>query len=83
MISPKMNTERMPIFLSRVSAAHPEDFIVMVLTAQVHTKGYSATGKHQACGAALYAPELNPQEHVWDEVREKEFPNRVLMILPR
>jgi hypothetical protein len=22
-------------------------------------------------------PELNPQEHVWDEVREKEFPNRV------
>lgn len=24
-----------------------------------------------------YAPELNPQEHVWDEVREKEFPNRV------
>ena len=23
---------------------------------------------------APYAPELNPQEHVWDEVREKEFP---------
>lgn len=24
-----------------------------------------------------YAPELNPQEHVWDELREKQFPNRV------
>jgi transposase len=24
-----------------------------------------------------YAPELNPQEHVWDKLREKEFPNRV------
>ena len=24
-----------------------------------------------------YAPELNPQEHLWDELREKEFPNRV------
>ena len=24
-----------------------------------------------------YSPELNPQEHVWDELREKEFPNRV------
>ena len=24
-----------------------------------------------------YAPELNPQEHVWDELREKELPNRV------
>ena len=29
-----------------------------------------------------YAPELNPQEHVWDEVREKEFPNRVFNDLP-
>lgn len=24
-----------------------------------------------------YAPELNPQEPLWDEWREKEFPNRV------
>ena len=24
-----------------------------------------------------YAPELNPQERVWDEWREKELPNRV------
>ena len=31
---------------------------------------------------APYAPELNPQEHVWDEVREKEFPNRVFDDLP-
>lgn len=31
MISQKMNTEQMSAFLSQVSAAHPEDFIVMVL----------------------------------------------------
>ena len=24
-----------------------------------------------------YAPELNPVEHVWDELREKYFHNRV------
>ncbi len=24
-----------------------------------------------------YSPELNPHEHVWDELREKGFPNRV------
>jgi transposase len=24
-----------------------------------------------------YSPQLNPQEHIWDENREKEFPNRV------
>jgi len=29
-----------------------------------------------------YAPELHPQEHVWDEVREKEFPKRVFNDLP-
>jgi len=23
------------------------------------------------------APQLNPQEHIWDKLREKEFPNRV------
>ena len=31
MISQKMNTAQMSAFLSQVSAAHPEDFIVMVL----------------------------------------------------
>jgi len=24
-----------------------------------------------------YSPQLNPQENVWDEIREKNFPNRV------
>ena len=24
-----------------------------------------------------YSPELNPQERVWDDLREKAFPNRV------
>jgi hypothetical protein len=33
--------------------------------------------QHPAAGVATLCPELNPQEHVWDEVREKEFPNRV------
>lgn len=27
---------------------------------------------------AGYSPELNPQEHIWDELREKVFPNLVL-----
>ena len=24
-----------------------------------------------------YSPELNPVEHIWDEIREKSFPTRV------
>jgi len=27
--------------------------------------------------APAYAPELNPVEHLWDELREKSFHNRV------
>lgn len=79
MISPKMNTEQMSAFLSRVSAAHPEDFIVMVLDgASSHkAKDLQRPENIRLVGLPPYSPELNPQEHVWDELREKEFPNRV------
>ena len=75
----EMNTQRMSEFLGHVAQRHPRDFIVMVLD-----------GASSHCGKDLvvpenirllprppYSPELNPQEHLWDEIREKEFPNRV------
>jgi hypothetical protein len=79
MICREMNTERMAEFLARVSKAHPREFIVMVV---------DGASSHVALDLAIpenirlhrlpgYSPELNPQEHVWDELREKEFPNRV------
>jgi transposase len=79
MISQKMNTEQMTHFLSRVSAAHPEDFIVMVLDGASSHKAKDLQRPENIELVALppYAPELNPQEHVWDEIREKVFPNRV------
>ena len=79
MISPKMNTEQMTLFLSQVSAAHPEDFVVMVLDGASSHKAKDLQRPENIRLVALppYAPELNPQEHVWDELREKEFPNRV------
>lgn len=78
-ISPKMDTEHMNEFLAQVSRAHPEDFIVMVVDgASSHRSQDLRVPEnirlHRLPG---YSPELNPQEHVWDELREKEFPNRV------
>jgi len=35
------------------------------------------TTEHEFITFATYAPELNPIEHVWDELREKHFHNRV------
>lgn len=79
MISEKMNTEQMSLFLSQVSAAHPQDFIVMVLDGASSHKAKDLKWPENIKYVRLppYSPELNPQEHVWDELREKEFPNRV------
>lgn len=79
MICREMNTERMSSFLQQVSAAHPEDFILMVLDGASSHKAKQLLRPENIRLVALppYSPELNPQEHVWDELREKEFPNRV------
>ena len=78
-ISPIMNTERMNEFLVQVSLAQPNEFILMIVD------GASSHRSHDLCllenirlhRLPGYVPEFNPQEHVWDELREKEFPNRV------
>jgi putative transposase len=74
-----MNTERMNEFLVQVSQAHPDAFLVLILDGASSHKSRDLRVPenirlHRLPG---YSPELNPQEHVWDELREKEFPNRV------
>jgi len=75
----EMNTARMAEFLAQVSQAHPSELIVMVLDGASSHKAKDLTVPDNIRLLALppYAPQLNPQEHVWDELREKEFPNRV------
>jgi len=79
MIGRQMNTERMSTFLAHVSAAHEREFMVMVVDgASSHIcKDLQVPENIRLLRLPAYAPELNPQEHVWDEIREKEFPNRV------
>lgn len=79
MICPKMNTERMSQYLAQVAAAHPDEFIVMIVDgASSHVaKELVVPENIRLLRLPSYSPELNPQEHVWDEVREKDFPNRV------
>jgi hypothetical protein len=79
MICPKMNTELMGQFLIQVSNAHPEDFMVMIVDgASSHAaKDLKIPENIRLHRLPPYSPQLNPQEHLWDELREKEFPNRV------
>lgn len=79
MITRQMNTLNMGAFLAQVSAAHRREFIVMVVDgASSHVaKDLVVPENIRLLRLPPYAPELNPQEHIWDELREKEFPNRV------
>jgi hypothetical protein len=79
-LTEKMNTTNMSTFLRQVSQAHPEEFIVMVVDGASSHKAKELVVPENIRLIPLpgYSPELNPQEHIWDEVREKAFPNMVL-----
>jgi transposase len=68
----------MQIFLDEVAQRYPGDNIVMIV---------DGAGWHKSNELKLpenlrllflppYSPEPNPQEHLWDELREKYFHNR-------
>jgi len=79
MVCRKMNTELMGQFLAQVSTAHPRDFMVMIVDgASSHVANALVVPENiRLHRLPAYSPQLNPQEHLWDELREKEFPNRV------
>ena len=65
-------------FLAQVAREFPDDDLLMVL---------DGAGWHRANALVVpanmrllflppYSPELNPAEHLWDEIREKDFANR-------
>ena len=79
LILPEVHAEAMSLFLAEVARRHPRDYILMVL---------DGAGWHRAQDLVVpdhmrlvflppYSPELNPAEHVWEEIREKWFPNLV------
>ena len=79
LVLPVVTAEAMSIFLSEVARRHPEEFILMIL---------DGAGWHRANGLTVpenmrlealppYSPQLNPVEHIWDEIREKWFTNKI------
>lgn len=79
LILPQANTECMQIFLDEVSARHPSERIIMVIDGASWHRSEALKPPHNIYLLKLppYAPELNPVEHIWDELREKFFHNRV------
>ena len=79
MIARKMNTALMGHFLAQGSVAHPHDFIVMIVVgaSSLVAKALLVPENIRRHRLPADSPQLNPQEDLWDELREKEFPNRV------
>jgi hypothetical protein len=77
LILPNMYTETFSVFLKEVSDRHPEDCILWIHDgAPCHRSG-TLKVPHNIHLVELppYSPELNPVEHLWEEMREKEFWN--------
>lgn len=79
MMTHSMKTTEMSAFLGLVGRKHPDEFVVMVMDgAPSHRAGQLHVPPNMALiRLPPYAPELNPVEHLWDELREKYFANRV------
>jgi DDE superfamily endonuclease len=83
LILPHVNTECMQLFLNEVSERHPDERIVMVIDGAGWHRSDALKPPENLYLLKLppYAPELNPIEHVWYELREKFFHNRVFKSL--
>lgn len=79
LILPHVNSACMQIFLDEVAKRHPENRIIMILDgAGWHKAGTLVTPENmKLLHLPPYSPELNPVEHLWDELREKYFHNKV------
>jgi len=78
LILPDVNTQSMSLFLRELSLNHAHEHIVLILDrAGWHTaKDLTVPQNITLHWLPPYSPELNPVEHLWDEIREKWFLNR-------
>jgi transposase len=81
LVLPEVNAELMSLFLAEVARRYAHTFIVLVLDgAGWHRAGDLVVPERMR----LYplparSPELNPAEHLWEEIREKWLRNRLFV----
>jgi transposase len=83
LVLPAVNTEAMSIFWTEVSQRHANELLIVVRDgAGWHrAKRLPVPAHMRLVFLPAWSPQLNPVEHVWDEVREKWFSNRVFASL--
>jgi len=83
LILPRCDTDYMQIYLNEMSLRHSEGKILMVMDGAGWHKSKSLKVPENVRLYFLppYSLELNPVEHIWDELKEKGFHNRVFSSL--
>jgi transposase len=78
LILPHVNTECMQLFVNVVASRYPDENIIMVVDGAGWHRSNAFVQPENLRLHFLppYSPELNPQENIWDELREKHFHNR-------
>ena len=84
LILPWTNTDMMNIFLKEVSEEFREYFVIMLIDqAGWHVSTYLDIPENiRVIRLPPYSPELNPSEHIWEELREKYFANVAIPLTP-
>ena len=75
---PVANTQTLQVQLDELSRNLQADHHMLLILdgAGWHKSPFQLADNLRLIFLPPYAPELNPQEHVWDELREKYFHNR-------
>jgi hypothetical protein len=83
LILPYANTAMMNLFLEEVSRDFKEYFVIMLVDgAGWHrSQGLSIPENIRLIQQPSHSPELNPVEHLWEELREKHLPNKAFKSL--
>lgn len=78
LVLPEVNGQWMHVFITEVASRYPDENTVMVVDgAGWHkNKHFELPVNLKLLFLPPYSPELNPKEHVWDELREKCFHNK-------
>jgi len=79
LILPWANSETMSLFLEEIARRYRGEFILMFMdrAGWHNSKSLRTPANMKLAFLPPYSPELNPQEQIWDELREKYFGNRL------
>jgi putative transposase len=83
LILPEASTQMMKRFLEHLSQTYSQYFIVMQVDGAGwhHSQELVLPAHLRLIQPPPYSPEVNPLEHIWDELREKYVHNRVFSSL--